>query len=330
MNNIALGQYVDRNSIIHRLDPRTKFISLIILMVGVFLIPSPADFNPVISFLMLGGFALILMIIVLLTKISLVKYLKSLAHVVFVISFIFIIQMLTKPNDETSLLDLNIKFTIGGIAIIFVLFALFIILRKKLKFKLLILLSLIVLSVYILTLDLGIGFGTTVMHIYKYGLYRGAFFSLRILLVIMLSTTLTLTTKPTDLTNAIEWLLHPLTWIKINVSIFAMMISLALRFIPTLFNETSKILKAQSSRGVDFREGNLKEQIFQIVALLIPMFVISYKRAEDLADAMEARGYVPGAKRTKLNVLHFKFSDYLFFIFTTGVIATVIALKVIL
>ena len=329
MNNIALGQYVHKDSIIHNLDPRTKLISLIILMVTVFLIPSPSDFNPAISFIMLGSMGLIILILILFTKISVVKYLKSLTQVVFVISFIFIIQILSKPTNPASLLDININFSIIGIIIIITLFVLFIILRKHLKFKLFIFLGLLVLSIYILTLDLGYKFGESTMHIYKYGLYKGAFFSLRILLVIMLSTTLTLTTKPTDLTNAIEWLLHHLTWIKINVSIFAMMISLALRFVPTLFNETTKILKAQSSRGVDFKEGNLKEQILQIVSLLIPMFVISYKRAEDLADAMEARGYIPGEKRTKLNILKFRFLDYLSFILVIGIITTVIVMKVI-
>ena len=90
-----------------------------------------------------------------------------------------------------------------------------------------------------------------------------------------------------------------------------MMISIALRFIPTLFNETNKILKAQASRGVDFNEGKFTEQVKQIVSLLIPMFVISIKRAEDLADAMEARGYIPGEKRTKLVEMKFKVLDYI-------------------
>ena len=89
-----------------------------------------------------------------------------------------------------------------------------------------------------------------------------------------------------------------------------MMLSIALRFIPTLFNETEKILKAQASRGVDFKESSLGKQIIQIVSLLIPMFVISIKRASDLADAMEARGYVPGEKRTKLLKMKFRVFDY--------------------
>ena len=108
-----------------------------------------------------------------------------------------------------------------------------------------------------------------------------------------------------------------------------MIISLALRFIPTLFNETQKILKAQSSRGVDFKEGTLKEQVSQIISLLIPMLVISFKRAADLADAMEARGYIPGAPRSKINVMKFKISDLFGFIFTIIIFALIIVFKVI-
>jgi energy-coupling factor transport system permease protein len=175
------------------------------------------------------------------------------------------------------------------------------------------------------------GYSITTVHfkIYELGLYNGAFFFMRIFLVIMLSTVLTLTTKPTDLTSAIEWFLHPLTFLKINVSIFAMIISLALRFIPTLFNETQKILKAQSSRGVDFKEGTLKQQIGQIISLLIPMLVISFKRAADLADAMEARGYIPGAIRTKLNIMKFNVKDIFGFVFSIGVFISALLFMVI-
>ena len=108
-----------------------------------------------------------------------------------------------------------------------------------------------------------------------------------------------------------------------------MIISLALRFIPTLFNETGKILKAQSSRGVDFKEGTLKQQIGQIISLLIPMLVISFKRAADLADAMEARGYIPGAPRSKLNVMKFRLSDLFSFIVTIIIVTSIIVVSVI-
>ena len=331
MNNIALGQYVDGKSIIHKLDPRTKLLSLMLLMIAVFLIPKPLNnsFGRAASFIMLGGFAVIILIIVLFTKISIIKYLNSLKQLAFLFVFTFIIQLLTPQGDNKLLLDLNLNLSIVGILITIIWIVLFILLRKFIPLKLIVFLGLTCLSIYLLTYDLGFSFGSFKLKLYEDGLYNGSFFFTRIFLVIMLSTVLTLTTKPTDLTSAIEWYLHPLTYLKINVSIFAMIISLALRFIPTLFNETQKILKAQSSRGVDFKEGTLKEQISQIISLLIPMLVISFKRAADLADAMEARGYIPGAPRTKLNIMKFGLSDLFSFIITLIIFATIITLKVI-
>ena len=141
------------------------------------------------------------------------------------------------------------------------------------------------------------------------GIYTAIFIAIRIVALLVISSLLTYTTSPTDLTDAIERLLSPLKIFKVDIHTFAMMMTIALRFIPTLFNETQKILKAQSSRGVDFKEGTLKQQIGQIISLLIPMLVISFKRAADLADAMEARGYIPGATRTKLNIMKSKLSN---------------------
>lgn len=331
MNNIALGQYVDGKSIIHRLDPRTKLMSLMLLMIAVFLIPKPLDneFGRGASFIMLGGFAAFIIVVVLFTKISLVKYLNSLKQLVFLFIFTFIIQILTPQGENVIIPNLNLNLSVIGILIIVAWIVLFILLRKFIPCKLIVFLALICLSIYILTFDLGFSFGSFKLNLYEDGLYNGSFFFMRIFLIIMLSTVLTLTTKPTDLTSAIEWYLHPLTYLKINVSIFAMIISLALRFIPTLFNETQKILKAQSSRGVDFKEGTLKEQIGQIISLLIPMLVISFKRAADLADAMEARGYIPGAPRTKLNIMKFHLSDLFTIIVTLIVFSIVIVFMVI-
>ena len=331
MNNIALGQYVDGRSFIHRLDPRTKLLSLMLLMVAVFLIPKPNDseLGKAFSFIMLGAFFIVILIIVLFTQISLIKYLNSLKQLAFLFVFTFIIQLLTPQGDNILIPNLNLNFSILGIGIILIWIILFIVLRKFIPCKIIVFLALTVLSIYMLTYDLGYSVGTFTLNLYEDGLFNGTFFFMRIFLVIMLSTVLTLTTKPTDLTSAIEWYLYPLTYLKINVSIFAMIISLALRFIPTLFNETNKILKAQSSRGVDFKEGTLKEQVSQIISLLIPMLVISFKRAADLADAMEARGYIPGAKRTKLNVMKFRLSDLFSFIFILVIFTLVIIVKVI-
>jgi energy-coupling factor transport system permease protein len=145
--------------------------------------------------------------------------------------------------------------------------------------------------------------------------------------LIVSSAILTLTTKPTDLNNGLESLL------KIfgkKTSILAMMISIALRFIPTLFQETDKILKAQASRGVDFNEGKLREKISQVVSLLVPMFIISFKRAADLADAMEARGYIPGEKRTKLIKMQFTIKDVIYMFSVILLISFVIVYRVVL
>jgi energy-coupling factor transport system permease protein len=113
----------------------------------------------------------------------------------------------------------------------------------------------------------------------------------------------------TDINDGLEGILFPLKWIKLPVDVLAMMVSLTLRYIPTLLIETDKIMKAQASRGVDFKEASLKEKVTQVISLLIPVFVISFKRAEDLANAMEVRGYVIGQKRTKIDVLKVKYSD---------------------
>lgn len=330
MNNIALGQYIDRKSLIHKLDPRTKIIALILLMVATFLIPEPVigDSLPIYyPFIAIGVLFSIIIVVVILSKISVFKYLKSIKQIFFLLIFSFIINLLSNKEGNV-ILTLNFNFSFINIGITILLFVLFIVFRKYIPIKVVVLALLFVLSIYILGIDFGFTFNSFTKDIYSQGLYSASFICLKIFIAILLSTILTLTTKPTDLTNGLEWLLHPLTWIKINVSIFAMMISLALRFIPTLFNETNKILKAQSSRGVDFKEGKFFEQIAQIISLLIPMFVISYKRAEDLADAMEARGYIPGEKRTKINVLKFKFFDYFGILVSNAILALIIVWRV--
>ena len=122
---------------------------------------------------------------------------------------------------------------------------------------------------------------------------------LRLVLVLMITNILTATTKPMDLTNALEWLFYPLKLIKIPVHKFAMALSLALRFVPTLQDETYRIMNAQASRGVDFRQGKFKEKIKSLISLIIPLFMSAFLTSGELADAMEARGYDPDSKRTK-------------------------------
>ena len=162
------------------------------------------------------------------------------------------------------------------------------------------------------------------------GLFSALFIVLRVLTLIMFCNILTLTTKPTDLNNALESLLKPLEKIKIKTSIFAMMVSIALRFIPTLFNEMDRILKAQASRGSDFNEGSLRQKIKQVISILVPMFIISFKRADDLSLAMEARGYIPGEKRTKINILKMKFFDYVLLILFNLLLIGLILMRIFL
>lgn len=139
--------------------------------------------------------------------------------------------------------------------------------------------------------------------IYSDAIYQTLYITVRLMLMIMTTTILTASTKPLDLTLAIEDLLSPLKRFGFPAHEIAMMISIALRFIPTLIDETNRIMKAQASRGVDLKEGTFKEKIMAILSLIVPLFVSSFQRAEELADAMEARGYVPSLPRTRYKQL---------------------------
>lgn len=147
------------------------------------------------------------------------------------------------------------------------------------------------------------------IRIYTTGLIRGVFIALRIFFLIVVTTLLTLTTTPIDITDGMETLLSPFKRVRLPVHEFALMISISLRFIPTLMEETEKIMKAQTARGTEFSSGPLKERVKAIISLLIPLFISAFKRAEDLALAMEARGYRGGEGRTRLRVLAWKVKD---------------------
>lgn len=133
----------------------------------------------------------------------------------------------------------------------------------------------------------------------QFGLLNGMFVFCRFVLIIFMSTLLTLTTPPLAIADATESLMAPLKKIKVPVHEISLMLSIALRFVPTLMDETTKIMNAQRSRGVDFSEGSLVKRIKAVIPLLIPLFVSALTRAEDLATAMEARGYRGGEGRTK-------------------------------
>ena len=152
-------------------------------------------------------------------------------------------------------------------------------------------------------LDLGF------LKVHEEGLRQGIFISLRFFYLILITSLLTLTTSPITITDGLETLLNPLRKVKFPVHELALMMSISLRFIPTLMEETDKIMKAQIARGAEFSSGPVKDRIKAIIPLLIPLFVSAFKRAEDLATAMEARGYQGGEGRTKYRLLSWHKKD---------------------
>ncbi|MBC1417743.1 energy-coupling factor transporter transmembrane component T family protein [Listeria fleischmannii] len=141
------------------------------------------------------------------------------------------------------------------------------------------------------------------------GLMNGVKMFCRFVLIVFMTTLLTLTTSPIELTDGLEKILAPFRIVRLPVHELALMLSISLRFIPTLMDETEKIMKAQKARGVEFTSGKISDRIRAIVPLLIPLFISAFKRAEDLAIAMEARGYRGGHGRTKFRLLKWRFSD---------------------
>ncbi len=157
--------------------------------------------------------------------------------------------------------------------------------------------------------------------IYSDAVFQTLYIVVRLMFMIVLTTILTATTKPLDLTLGIEKLLKPFEKIGLPAHIIAMMISIALRFIPTLIEETQRIMNAQASRGVDFENGSLKEKVMSILSLIVPLFVSSFDRAEQLANAMEARGYDPNKQRTRYKVLKMHGIDRVGMLCSVGILA---------
>lgn len=324
MNKIVFGSYYNTNSLIHKIDPRVKIIVVILFMISLFLIPMS-------NIWLLIGFTLFTLLIILLTKVPFLRYLKSIRHIVTLLIFTFIFQVIFRTEGKL-LYTISLNFTTLEIIIVVVLFLLFFFLFRFIKFRLIVFLILFTISVFLFHYNIFSQeiIKTVNVYIYDGGLYSATFIVLRVLVLIMFSNILTLTTKSTDLNNAVEGLLKPLELLKIKTSIFAMMISIALRFIPTLFNEMDRILKAQASRGSDFNEGGLIKKVKQVISILIPMFIISFKRADDLSLAMEARGYIPGEKRTKINVLKMHIYDYFILIFFNLLLIGLILMRIFL
>lgn len=164
--------------------------------------------------------------------------------------------------------------------------------------------------------------------VYSDAVYQSLYIVVRLMLMIIITTILTATTKPLDLTLGIEKLLHPFEKIGLPAHIIAMMISIALRFIPTLIEETQRIMNAQASRGVDLENGTLKEKVMAVLALIVPLFVSAFDRADQLANAMEARGYDPQKKRTRYKVLKMHAADYAGMTISVLILAICIAIQI--
>lgn len=240
IGNITLGQFIPGNSILHRLDPRTKIVWTLILMVAIFLIDSWQEY------VMMGAFVLIT---ILISEIPLKQSIKGVKPLLFILAFTAILNIFF--TGGTTLYEIGpIKVTYEGI------FA-----AIKLFF--------------------------------------------RLVMLVMTASLMTLTTTPMTLTDGIEKLLKPFERIGAPAHEIAMMMSIALRFIPTLLDETDRIMKAQASRGADLDTGNIFARIKSFIPVLVPLFVSAFKRADDLAEAMESRCYRGGKGRTKLKEIEF-------------------------
>ena len=262
ISDITLGQYFPGESVIHKLDPRTKIILAIIFIVSVFLVSTPLAFIALILFTAL---------IIAISKISFKVILKGIKPIIIVLIFTAIINMLMTSGTSEPLVAF------------------------------------------------------WVIKIYKEGIIRAIFMALRVVLLIVL----TYTTSPIALTDGIESLLSPLKKIKVPVHLFAMMMTIALRFIPTLVEETEKIMNAQKSRGADFSSGGLIKRAKALIPIIIPLFVSSFKRAEELATAMECRCYRGDKNRTKLVKLTYGLRDLCWFAIIAVFLAGIIYLRVI-
>ncbi|MFQ6861886.1 MAG: energy-coupling factor transporter transmembrane component T family protein [Beduini sp.] len=265
MGNMTLGKYLPFDSFIHRLDPRMKIVSLLFLLISVF-------FDA--GFIGYGIIGLFVCLVVVLSKIKITYILKSLKPMIFMMSFLMILNVFMIQKG-------TILFSIGPLTV------------------------------------------------YSGGLIQTAYILIRLVLIVALTTVLTATTKPLDLTLGLEHLFNPLRKIGFPAHEVSMMISIALRFIPTLLEETERIMKAQASRGVDFKEGSLKDKVKAIVSLIVPLFISAFQRAEDLANAMESRGYNPDGKRTKYKVLKWRLSDTLSLLTTVVMCVGIIVMSVI-
>lgn len=325
MNNIVIGQYIPRDSWLHRLDPRYKLLSLIFMLVALFVIPIRTEWPYLAT---LGTLTALIFILILTSKVPIMKVIRGFKPVMFLLTFTFIIQIFYYQTSDAAVLLGQIPFNLTwvSLAAIIAILVFYFVTKKYIKLGFLYFILMVV-AIFAVQHYIPANWGFITSYqadLYDEALIRSGFLVLRILDVIMLTSLLTLTTMTTDLNYAIESLLKPLKVVKFPVDTLAMMLSLTLRYIPTLLEETNKIMKAQASRGVDFKEGKLKDKISQMVSLLVPVFIISFKRAEDLSNAMEARGYEIGSKRTKIDAYAINAKDIVTLIFAVLIFAVIL------
>jgi len=263
LKDITMGQYFPGNSSIHRLDPRTKILFLIVYIVALFSAGNWVSY---------AGVFLFLATVIALSKIPLKSILSGMKPLVLILVFTGI---------------LNIFFTDGH--------------RVALSFW--------------------------KITIYWEGVIRAIFMTLRIMMLIAGTFLLTYTTSPISLTDGLESLLNPLKAIRLPVHELAMMMCIALRFIPTLIEETDKIMSAQKARGADFESGNLLQRVKALVPILVPLFISAFRRADELATAMECRCYQGGDGRTKMKLLRYKMLDLKAFGVAVVLLAAVFVLR---
>ena len=169
-----------------------------------------------------------------------------------------------------------------------------------------------------------------IFKITKEGIYRAVLMAVRLIFLVMGTSLLTFTTTPNQLTDGLEKSLHFLSYVRVPVHEIAMMMSIALRFIPILVEETDKIMKAQMARGADFETGGLIKKAKAMIPLLVPLFISAFRRASDLAMAMEARCYHGGEGRTKMKPLHYEKRDRLSYLILFVFLAAMIVLRILL
>ncbi len=321
MKNIVIGRYVPGKSFLYRLDPRTKIFALIILMIAAFLITSFTH-----MLIALG----VIVLILLAGRIDIVRVYFGLRPLLFLLIFTFSFQIFFNRQGP-EVFSGTLHYGPFTIAVALLLVFLFFKIRKRVKFTFIFFLATVaaIFAVFLYA-PLGTMFATGSLTIHQRGLEMAFFIMVRLIIIVTLSTILTISTKPTDLNLGLEAALKPFKLIRVNTEELAMIIAISIRYIPTLLDEANKIMLAQASRGVDFSEGRFKDKVMQIISLLVPMFIISFRRSDELANAMEARSFEPGRARTRLHVLTWKRLDTVTLSFSIAVFTLVLVLRVVL